>query len=215
MADAEEAVATLLGLTGQERSELYPSGKKKPIFADRLAWARTFLKQSGLLMDTRRAHFKITQRGLGVLAEKPQRINMKYLERFPEYLEFRNRVKDKSVSVASPTSHDDESSNHQTPKEAIEVNYQRVKEALAQELLSTIKSQSPTFFERLVVELLVRMGYGGSIQDAGQAIGRTGDEGIDGIIKEDKLGLDVIYIQAKRWDRTIGRPEIQQFAGAL
>jgi restriction system protein len=142
---------------------------------------------------------------------------MRYLEQFPEYLDFKNRVRPKSEKqgTAPHGKTNGDVPEYQTPKDAIELSYQRLKEALAQELLSTIKGQTPGFFERLVVELLVRMGYGGSIRDAGQAIGRTGDEGIDGIIKEDKLGLDIIYIQAKRWDRTVGRPEIQQFAGAL
>jgi restriction system protein len=140
---------------------------------------------------------------------------MKLLEHYPAYLDFKNRVRVKSASPAEIAERDDGRESKQTPKDAIELNYAKLKQALAQELLSTIRHQSPAFFEQLVVELLVKMGYGGSIRDAGQAIGRTGDEGIDGIIKEDKLGLDVIYIQAKRWDRTIGRPEIQQFAGAL
>jgi restriction system protein len=219
MGEAVDAIADVFKLTEEERNELYPSGKKKPIFADRLAWTRTFLKQARLLEDTRRSHFKITGRGLSVLGEKPLKINMKYLERYPEYVAFRNRVRDKTKSATVGTTRAKESTakadSLQTPKEAMELNYQRSKEALAQELLSTIRQQSPAFFERLVVELLVRMGYGGSIQDAGQAIGRSSDEGIDGIIKEDKLGLDVIYLQAKRWVRTVTRPEIQQFAGAL
>jgi restriction system protein len=211
--EAIESLALRLSLSDEERNQLYPSGKKKPIFDDRVAWARTYLKQAGLVEDTRRAYFKITKRGMDVLAQKPNRIDMRYLEQFPEYLGFKSRtgVKSQTSDVAPKIRKE----NEQTPKEAIEVSYQRLKEALAQELLSTIKLQSPSFFERLVVELLVKMGYGGSIKDAGQAIGRSGDEGIDGIIKEDKLGLDVIYVQAKRWDRTVGRPELQQFAGAL
>lgn len=249
VSEAVEAVATKMNLTDQERNQLYPSGKQKPIFDDRLHWSRTYLKQSGLLKDTRRSHFQITERGLQLLAEKPTTINMKTLERYPEYLAFKYRVRDKNVPARKRQIPEFDVSNrptqigkrdlpefdvlnrpassgrrvepefdatqNQTPKEAIEINYQRMKQALAQELLSTIKQQSPAFFERLVVELLVGMGYGGSIQDAGQAIGKSGDEGIDGIIKEDKLGFDVIYIQAKRWEKTIGRPEIQQFAGAL
>jgi restriction system protein len=209
--DAVEALEEAMHLSEDERTQLYPSGKKKPIFSDRVAWSRTHLKQAGLIEDTRRAHFRITPRGRAALAQKLDRIDMKYLDQFLEYVDFRNRVRvktgEESVNLPEASS--------QTPTEAIEANYLRLKEQLAQDLLTRIKSQSPTFFERLVVELLVRMGYGGSIKDAGQAIGKSGDEGIDGIIKEDKLGLDVIYIQAKRWDRTVGRPDIQQFAGAL
>jgi restriction system protein len=215
MDEAVNALANEFGLSEQERTQLYPSGKKMPIFADRLAWSRTHLKQAGLVHDTRRSHFQITDRGRAVLAEKLPRVTMKYLERFPEFLDFKNRVKVKSAANSKQGTAELESIAMQTPKEALESNYQRLREAVAQELLTTIKHQSPTFFERLVVELLVSMGYGGSIQDAGQAIGKTGDEGIDGIIKEDKLGLDVIYVQAKRWDKSVGRPDVQQFAGAL
>lgn len=214
--EAVDAVAKILGLSDSDRSELYPSGKKGPIFADRLAWSRTYLKQAGLIENPRRSHFRITDRGRAVLSEGPAKLTAKYLERFPEYIDFKNRTKVKVGTGGNKTvMPETEGANHQTPKEALELNYQQLKITLAEDLLATIKHQSPGFFERLVVELLVSMGYGGSIQDAGEAIGRTGDEGIDGIIKEDKLGLDVIYIQAKRWDRSVGRPEVQQFAGAL
>jgi restriction system protein len=221
--EAEDMLARTLGLSNLERNELYASGgQRTPKFAHRIAWAKTYLKQAVLIQDTRRAHFRITQRGLDVLAEKPSRLDMRYLERFPEYLEFksRTRISKPATRTSKPVNIDRGSTSAsaestQTPREAIETNYQRLRVALAQEILATIKQQSPRFFERLVVELLVKMGYGGSIKDAGEAIGRTGDEGIDGIIKEDKLGLDIIYIQAKRWDRPIGRPEIHQFAGAL
>jgi restriction system protein len=204
-----------LELTPEERNQLYPSGKKQPIFADRIAWARTYLKQAGLLQDTRRSHFRITSRGQELLAEHLPRITMRLLEKYPEYLEFKNRTRGKASQKGSNESSEPDSTTLQTPKEAIERNFASLRSSLAQELLTTIKQHTPAFFERLVVELLVRMGYGGSIQDAGQAIGRTGDEGIDGIIKEDKLGLDVIYVQAKRWNQKVGRPEIHQFAGAL
>ena len=211
--EAVEALAETLGLSAEDRNKLYPSGKKRTVFADRVSWARTYLKQAGLVEDTRRGYFRVTARGREVLANPPARLDMRFLEQFPEYLDFKNRVREKSGGDRADASA--EESLRQTPKEAIETSYQRLREALAQELLAIIKRQSPTFFERLVVELLVKMGYGGSIKDAGEAIGKSGDEGIDGIIKEDKLGLDIIYLQAKRWDRTIGRPEIQQFAGAL
>jgi restriction system protein len=215
MNEAVDAVATMLRLTSQERNQLYPSGKKLPVFAARLGWARTYLKQSGLILDTRRSHFQITERGISVLAERPTQLSTKDLERFSEFMEFKNRSRKSTLIVTKPATPEVDDVNHLTPKDAIELNFQRMKAALAQELLDTIKHKPPAFFERLVVELLVSMGYGGSIQDAGQAIGRSGDEGIDGIIKEDKLGLDVIYIQAKRWGGTVGRPEIQRFAGAL
>src|SRR5436190_16086950 len=144
-----DAVARVLDLSEQERNELYPSGKQRPIFADRVAWARTYLKQAGLVQDTRRAHFRITQRGLDVLADKPSRLDMRYLEQFPEYLDFKYRTRAKAGSANSEIAMQEVESK-QTPKEAIELNYQRLRETLAQELLSTIKGQSPTFFERLV-----------------------------------------------------------------
>lgn len=212
--EATEALALTFGLSVEDRNQLYPSGKKKTIFADRVGWARTYLKQAGLVEDTRRAYFRITDRGISVIQQQPARVDMKFLEQFSEYQVFKSRTRPKTgYSIRSALSSDMESI--QTPKEAIELNYQKIRDTLAEELLGIIRRQSSGFFERLVVELLVKMGYGGSIKDAGEAIGRSGDEGIDGIIKEDKLGFDIIYLQAKRWERTIGRPEIQQFAGAL
>ena len=150
----------------------------------------------------------ITPRGLDILAQKPSRIDVKYLKQFPECLDFLGA----SATAATETS---SSPLEQTPDETIESAYRQLRQNLAQELLERIKTASPAFFEQLVIELLVKMGYGGSLVDAGMAIGKTGDEGIDGIIKEDRLGLDAIYIQAKRWNNTVGRPEIQQFVGAL
>jgi restriction system protein len=153
---------------------------------------------------------RITQRGLAFLQEKPLRVDVKLLERFPEFLEFRNRRRDReSPSIPAFTE------SGETPEDALAAAYQTLRADLEAELLQQVKESSPAFFERLVVDLLVKMGYGGSRQDAGRAVGRSGDGGIDGIINEDRLGLDVIYIQAKRWDTTVGRPEIQRFAGAL
>jgi restriction system protein len=165
-----------------------------------------------LLESTRRSFFKITQRGLDVLSQSPQRIDVKFLEQFPEFVEFRSASRrDKEISLGAEA----EVNTHQTPEELLEYGYQRIRQDLAQELLNRVKNASPSFFERLVVELLVKMGYGGSRKDAGAAVGKSGDGGIDGIIKEDRLGLDIIYIQAKKWDGVVGRPEIQKFAGAL
>lgn len=146
------------------------------------------------------------------MSSNPARIDIKFLEQFPEFIEFRDSSRNsreaeetKSVAVAT----------EQTPEEALELAHQRIRSSLAQDILSRILSCSPTFFERLVVELLVKMGYGGSRRDAGERIGQSGDGGIDGIIKEDRLGLDTIYLQAKRWQGSVGRPEIQKFVGAL
>jgi restriction system protein len=159
--------------------------------------------------------YVLTDRGAALLAQQPGRVDMKLLAQFPEYIEFRNRRKEPTTTDAPGNPVVVDAGEEQTPNEAIEVAYQKLRFELVDELLQQIKGASPEFFERLVVELLLRMGYGGSRSDAGRAIGKSGDGGIDGIIKEDRLGLDIIYIQAKKWDSTIGRPEIQKFAGAL
>jgi len=208
MREAFEVLAKEFGLGEAQLRELLPSGRQTT-FENRVGWAKTYLKKAGLLDSPRRAHFQITSRGRGVLEANPQRVDRKLLMQYPEFVEFH-----RPQPTADGGTDEDEETD-QTPEEGIEAAYQRVREQLAQELLQTVKSCSPTFFERLVVDLLVKMGYGGTRRDAGQAIGRSGDEGIDGIIKEDRLGLDIVYIQAKRWDNNVGRPQIQQFAGAL
>jgi len=193
-------------LTEEEKKELLPSGGTFK-FSSRVSWARTYLQKAGLLKATRRGHFTITARGKEVLKKAPQRINNKILTQFPEFREFqgKRRIR-KEHDVSMP----------ETPRESIATHYEQIRAALASELLETVKKCSPQFFERLVILLLVRMGYGGSLKDAGQAVGRTGDGGIDGVIREDKLGLENIYIQAKRWnDKPVGSPDIDQFAGAL
>lgn len=199
-------------LSEEELNEMLPSGKQ-PTFYNRVGWARTYLSKSGLLEMTRRSHYQITERGKQVLASQPARLDMKYLEQFPEYIEFREK---ESGRRKPPESGEKTTSiEAKTPEEVLEDAYMEIRESLAQELLSTVKQSTPAFFERLVVELLVKMGYGGSRREAARAVGQTGDEGIDGIIDEDRLGLDTIYVQAKKWDGVVGRPEIQKFAGAL
>ena len=207
-----QAVESLAGdfeLSDEERQHLLPSGRQAT-FDNRVGWARTYLTKAGLLESTRWGYFKITQRGLNILNQKPAEIDIAFLRQFAEFVEFQAPRRTKA----------DEAEHHdfaetRTPEEEIEAAYQRVRQGLTVQLLQTIKRLTPTFFERLVIDLLVKMGYGGTRADAGEAIGRSGDGGIDGIIKEDRLGLDTIYIQAKRWEGTIGRPEIQKFAGAL
>jgi len=166
---------------------------------------------AGLIENTRRGHFKITERGNQALAGNPTAINLKFLKQYPDYLENAGRTKNEDKNSLQ----DNDLEIIATPEEILESNYLQIRKNLALEILSKIKSSSPTFFENLVVELLVKMGYGGTIKEAGKSIGRSGDEGIDGIIKEDRLGLDVIFIQAKRWESVVGRPEIQKFVGAL
>jgi restriction system protein len=208
--DLIEELALEFKLTDNERKEMLASGAQA-IFDNRVGWARSYLKQAGLIESPKRAISKIIQRGLDVLNEKPDKINVAYLRQFPEFLEFQNR----KHTEAEP----EETTEiiTETPEEQLENAYLRLRKSLAQELLNKVIELSPSFFERLVVDLLVKMGYGGSIKDAGKAIGKSGDEGIDGTIKEDKLGLDLIYIQAKRWKTgtVVGRPEIQKFVGAL
>lgn len=210
---AVEELADEFSLTMEERSELLPSGSQA-VFNNRVGWARSYLKQAGLLASPKRGYFTITETGRELLAKKPAKIDIAVLKQYPTFIEFRNRNKDKSENetLEEPLS---ESELNQTPEDALASAYSKLRKALEAELLSSVKEASPSFFERLVVDLLVKMGYGGSRQDAGKALGKSGDEGIDGIIKEDRLGLDVIFIQAKRWEGTVGRPEIQKFAGAL
>lgn len=197
------------GLTDAERKELLRSGGQ-PVFDNRVGWARTYMKKARLLESSRRGWLRITPRGLDVLKEQPERINIAFLERFEEFRAFRSPRK-----TTPPTEEALATGDEPSPEESLAQAYETLKQAVLAELLDQVKQSSPTFFERLVVELLVRMGYGGSFKEAVRAVGRSGDEGIDGVIKEDRLGLDVVYIQAKRWAQPVGRPEIQKFAGAL
>lgn len=194
------------GLTPEERAELLPSGFQAK-FTNRVAWAATHLNKAGLISRVGRGRYMITARGRSVLA-RPGPITLAQLATYPEYQEFKNRTKSGAgpVAVALETV---------TPLEAIDAAIHSVRSAVSVELLERIKSAPPDFFERLVVELLIAMGYGGSRRDAGEAVGKSGDGGIDGVIKEDRLGLDAVYIQAKRWENPVGRPVVQQFSGSL
>lgn len=204
-------LSTKLKLTDEEKNELLPSGKQTK-FRNRISWATIYLMKSGLLTRQSEGKYKITPRGSEVLTEKPQKINMKFLEKFPEYLEFKQFKNEKP----NESSVDTKSVETATPQELLESSYLELRRKLSHDLLERVKQSSPEFFERLVIDLLLKLGYGGSREDAGQAIGRSGDDGIDGIIKEDKLGLDVVHIQAKRWQNTVvGRPDIQAFVGSL
>lgn len=209
--EAIDHLADYFNLTREERKELLPSGRQDR-FSNRVGWSRTHLAKAGLIESTRHGFFRITQRGVSALTQPLEQIDIEFLSNYPEYIEFRT-TKSKSDEKENPSITENESTS--TPEEILESAYQQARQTLANELLKTIQECSPTFFERLVVDLLVKMGYGGTRKDAGEAIGRSGDEGIDGIIKEDRLGLDIVYIQAKKWADTISRPEIQKFAGAL
>ena len=209
--DLVDALSIQFKITDKERSEVLPSGQTF-VFGSRVSWARTYLKKAGLLDSVKRGTIIITERGKKVLIKKPNEINNKLLREFPEFIEFQSPKKDETENTVAILIDEPKT---ETPEELLESGYIKIRKSLEHEILSKLKSTHPSFFEKIVVELLVKMGYGGSIQDAGKAIGKSGDEGIDGIIKEDKLGLDVIYIQAKRWEGVIGRPEVQKFVGAL
>jgi restriction system protein len=206
-----DVLAERFGLTEEERAELLPSGRQA-LFTNRVAWAKSHLKRAGLIESPRRGVYRIAERGREALRQTQKPINMRYLEQFPEYRAFRSpnaSANGPTPDLALPVA------GELTPQEQLEYGYEQLRRELSGDILQRIRECPPEFFERLVVELLLAMGYGGSRSDAGRAVGRGGDGGIDGIIKEDRLGLDTIYIQAKRWVDTVGRPEVQKFAGAL
>lgn len=209
MRDVIEILAKQFDLTPEERQTLLPSGKQL-VFDNRVGWARTYMKKAGLLESTRRGYIRITDRGIEVLKQKPTRIDVQFLSQYKEFREFKFRQETNQEIVV-----DFPKEINETPEEILATTYEELKLELASELLDQIQKTSPEFFERLVAELLVTMGYGGTFKEAARAVGRTGDGGIDGIINEDRLGLDVIYIQAKRWRDSVGRPELQRFVGAL
>lgn len=210
--EATDALINQFNLTEKEKQELLPSGSAF-VINNRIGWARTYLTKAGLLLKTKRGYFRISEEGKKLLQKEPAFINTKMLKEYDSFNEFQS-IKESGNSENNKIENNIEQSI--TPHELLESGYLSIKNELADELLSTIKNISPSKFEKLVIDLLVKMGYGGSIKEAATVVGKSGDEGIDGIIKEDKLGLDVIYIQAKKWDSgTIGRPEIQKFAGAL
>lgn len=213
LAQAVEVMAQKFDLSEADRNEMLPSGGQLKIF-NRIGWARSYMAKAGLLEAVGRGIFKITARGIALLKTKPAKIDVNLLNQYPEFVEFRTGA----ASVKSGSESKNGAEIHlaqETPQELLESSYQTLHHQIAEDLLEKISKSSPRFFEKLVVDLLVAMGYGGSRKDAGRAIGKTGDDGIDGIIKEDRLGLDAVYVQAKRWKSTIGRPDVQSFAGSL
>lgn len=206
LSDAADVLAERFRLTDKERTELLPSGGTFK-FASRVSWARTYLQKAGLLEAPRRGYFRLTARGATVLKQSPAKIDNKLLAQFEEFKAFQGKKRVRNGSEVAAK---------ETPIESMSSFYQQYREALAFDLIERVKRCSPQFFELLVIQVLIKMGYGGSVKDAGEALGKTGDGGIDGVIREDKLGLDNIYVQAKRWtDKPVGSPEIDQFAGAL
>jgi len=210
--DVVPELALQFGLSEAEQKELLPSGKQE-VFDNRVGWARSYLKMALLIEYVQRGQFRITDRGKQVLAENPKRIDNALLGRFPEFLEFKKRARPAAAEESNTAA---VAAETDTPDDLMAAGYLNSRRQVEDAVLERVKSCSPEFFERLVVKLLTAMGYGGTLADAGKAIGKSGDGGVDGVIKEDRLGLEQIYIQAKRWDSTtVGRPEIQKFVGAL
>jgi restriction system protein len=205
--EAIDFIAEQFKLTPEEQAELLPSGNQSR-FDNRVGWARTHLKNAGLIDYVRRGVFKISKRGQDVLGQKPKAINLKFLNQFPEFIEFRKKREATEPLPATQIA-------GVTPEEQMAHLAQELRTKLADELLEQIKTMNPYRFERLVLDLLLAMGYGGSREEAATVTQKSGDEGIDGLINEDRLGLDCIYVQAKRWQNSVGRPEIQSFVGAL
>jgi restriction system protein len=213
--ELRDALAQQFELTEEELAERIPSGTART-FANRVAWASTHMKNAGLLVKPRRGISTITDRGRTVLGEYPERVDMSVLEQFPEYVDFRTRSSGRR-RVTQPVTPDQLAVSTSTPEETIDAAYQQVSAALAEELLGRLVERDDRFFEEVVLDVLVALGYGGSKPEAAERVGRSGDGGIDGVIREDTLGLDAIYVQAKKWapDRTIGPREIREFLGAL
>jgi restriction system protein len=213
-ADLRGRVAAELRLTETDLAEMLPSGRQTT-FANRTAWANIFLQRAGLLEKVSRGVYRITDEGRKALVEPPERIDMRFLERYPAYVEWRQRSAAGSGERVAPPVADALATR--TPEEQIDASFKSLGAALEDDLLERVREMSPAFFERLIIDLLIAMGYGGGRAEMGQAIGRAGDGGIDGMIKEDALGLDSVYVQAKRYadGNTVGRSEVQSFAGSL
>lgn len=207
LGDAYDELAREFGLSPDERSELLPSGRQRK-FDNRVGWARTHLRKAGLFGSPRRWWFVITPRGRDTLAENPPHVDMQYLTRFEEFRAFRETVR-------VPSSSNDDEVSERTPRELLEAGIRSLREAAVSDLLERVRAMKPRAFERLVLDVLVAMGYGADRVGAARHLGQSGDEGVDGVIAQDSLGLDVVYVQAKRWNSAVGRPDVQQFIGSL
>lgn len=201
-----------LSVSTEDQNELLPSGRQRTV-DNRINWAITYLKNAGLISAVKRGIYTITKEGLNAYNEVGNNLDLAYLERFEQFRSFHG-----TPSTVQASKQHESSPTEDTPQDMFEKAYAQINSALAEDLLTAVMEHSPAFFERLVIDLLLKMGYGGSFDSSGMVVGHSGDEGIDGIIREDKLGFSNIYIQAKRWDpntMTVGRPEIQKFVGAL
>lgn len=208
LSEAYDYIADRFDLSEKEKNKYFESGNDK-ILNNRVRWAKQYLKNAGLIEATKRAHFKITERGLKILENNPETIDQNFLKKFDEFQEW---IEESEIEEEE-TEKDIEKGK--SPEEVIDNKYKQLKNSLIDDLKMEIMDASPSFFEELVVDLIIEMGYGGSRKEAGEAIGGTGDEGIDGIIKEDRLGLEKIYVQAKRWQNNVGSREVREFIGAL
>src|SRR5450759_1011638 len=202
VSEFRQRVAAEFNLSEQELAERLASDSQT-VFANRIGWAVQYLKAAVTLESVKRGVYQLSDRGLALMT-------VKTLRQFPEFMEFHEKASAPSAATTAPASE-----TKATPEESLEQSYQTLREALAIELLGTIKNGTPAAFEKIVVDLLVAMGYGGSVEDAGKVVGKSGDGGIDGIIKQDKLGLDFLYVQAKRWKDVVGSPEVMKFSGSL
>lgn len=204
----KDTLADYLELSDEERQKLLPSGQQT-VFHNRVAWAKTYMERAGLLETITRGQFTITDRGREVLNSSVDRIDQSFLLQFNEFRDFKSRDKnDDETTVEKKT-------EIETPEEALQTAYKQIRQDLAADLIYQVKRMTPVFFEKLVLDLMLAMGYGGSQDTAGSLTVAGADEGIDGVINEDQLGLDIVYLQAKRWENQVGRPEIQKFVGAL
>lgn len=216
ISEAMETLASQMGISEADQNEMLPSGTQTR-FYNRVSWAVTYLTKSLLLEKAGRARFRVSARGKEALAQNPPRIDNAFLDQFPEYKAFKAKKNGQSSkdSQGAAIGEDHLSDLGVTPEERLDIAYKELRDALADDVLERIRGCSPKFFEHVVVDVLVGMGYGGSRTDAAQVVGKSGDEGIDGVIKEDRLGLDMVYIQAKRWDGSVGPGEIDKFVGSL
>jgi restriction system protein len=211
LAELRQRISQELHLTDEELAERLASDSQT-VFSNRVAWAVQYLKSAGAIRAVRRGVYEITDRGLSLLKTQPVEITVKTLRQFPEFVEFQGRSSEVDQTAVPVTPY---AGSKSTPEETLENSFQALRDALANELLESVKGGTPAAFEKIVVDLLVAMGYGGSVEDAGKVVGKSGDGGIDGIIKQDKLGLDFLYVQAKRWRDVVGSPEVMKFSGSL
>ena len=209
--DLSEQVAKAMGVSDADRKEELPSGGTSK-WANRIAWVGTHFNFAKLISRPTRGQMQITQRGSEVLQKNPKRIDLRLLGQFPEYVEAK---KPKKVTAAGVVEHEDEEESKITPQETLEKSFAELRKTLAAELLDLVKSKPALFFERLVLQVMQRLGYGSLLKEPTEHLGGSGDGGLDGLVKEDKLGLDVIYVQAKRWDSPVGAKTVREFLGAL